>query len=457
MPGLTRKLGLFEAVGVSLSMIAPTMAVAFNTSLVAQAAGPATPLAFAVGTVMIALVGLSFVFFSRRVASAGSALAYVGHAFGRRWGFIAGWMMLLSYLTFTGATTALIGNFLDAAATDFGLQLPRLWLLTSTVGTILCIYCVSRDIKLAARLMLLLEGLSIVAIVLLSTVILVTISRTTGLSLQPFRPAAAFSGWAGVGYGLVFTILSFAGFEGAATLGEEALSPRRDIPIAIAGTVILAGAFFVFVSYAEVMGYGLDQMKALGASNAPLNTLSLKFISKDFAIAVDLAAAISAFSAAMGALSAAARMMFALGRAGLNTQMSEVDGSSGSPKRAVMLCGTIALLGLVAWAPFVGATNYYDYMGTIGTLSLIVVYMGVTGAVLTTSWPAKHVLAVLLGLAGTVVLIWPLYNSIYPVPAFPNNLWPYAVLAWIVIGAAFLVARPALSRTLTPELARSLD
>jgi amino acid transporter len=137
--------------------------------------------------------------------------------------------------------------------------------------------------------------------------------------------------------------------------------------------------------------------------------------------------------------------------------MSEVDGSSGSPKRAVMLCGTIALLGLVAWAPFVGATNYYDYMGTIGTLSLIVVYMGVTGAVLTTSWPAKHVLAVLLGLAGTVVLIWPLYNSIYPVPAFPNNLWPYAVLAWIVIGAAFLVARPALSRTLTPELARSLD
>jgi hypothetical protein len=42
MPALTRKLGLMEAVGVSLSMIGPTLGMAFNTSLVAGAAGPAT-------------------------------------------------------------------------------------------------------------------------------------------------------------------------------------------------------------------------------------------------------------------------------------------------------------------------------------------------------------------------------------------------------------------------------
>ena len=92
MPALTRKLGLLEAVGVSLSMIGPTLGVAFNTSLVAGAAGPATPLAFAIGTVVIILVGLSFVSFSRDLAHAGSAYAYVRAAFGRRWGFMAGWV-----------------------------------------------------------------------------------------------------------------------------------------------------------------------------------------------------------------------------------------------------------------------------------------------------------------------------------------------------------------------------
>jgi len=137
MPALTRKLGLLEAVGVSLSMIGPTLGVAFNTSLVAGAAGPATPLAFAIGTVVIILVGLSFVSFSRDLAHAGSAYAYVRAAFGRRWGFMAGWVMFLGYLAFIGATCALVGNFVDAAVEDCGLHLPHQGLVGSAAALVL--------------------------------------------------------------------------------------------------------------------------------------------------------------------------------------------------------------------------------------------------------------------------------------------------------------------------------
>ena len=44
MTALARKLGLFEAIGLSLSILAPTMAMAFNVSLAAQTAGRATRL-----------------------------------------------------------------------------------------------------------------------------------------------------------------------------------------------------------------------------------------------------------------------------------------------------------------------------------------------------------------------------------------------------------------------------
>jgi amino acid transporter len=230
MPVLTRKLGLLEAVGVSLSMIGPTLGVAFNTSLVAGAAGPATPLAFAIGTVVIILVGLSFVSFSRDLAHAGSAYAYVRAAFGRRWGFMAGWVMLLGYLAFIGATCALVGNFVDAAVEDCGLHLPHQGLVGSAAALVLAIYCVCRDIRLAARLMLLLEGLSIAAILVLSVVILVKISGTTGLSLKPFHPVAAFDGWSGVGYALVFTTLSFAGFEGRRPSARKRCRPAATSP-----------------------------------------------------------------------------------------------------------------------------------------------------------------------------------------------------------------------------------
>jgi amino acid transporter len=53
-------------------MMAPTMAMDFNVSLAVRAAGRAAPLAFAIGTIVLTMVALSFVSFSRRVPHAGS-------------------------------------------------------------------------------------------------------------------------------------------------------------------------------------------------------------------------------------------------------------------------------------------------------------------------------------------------------------------------------------------------
>lgn len=51
--GLRRNLGLMEVVGLSLLMIAPTTAMAFNVTLAVGVAGIAAPLAFAISTVAL--------------------------------------------------------------------------------------------------------------------------------------------------------------------------------------------------------------------------------------------------------------------------------------------------------------------------------------------------------------------------------------------------------------------
>jgi amino acid transporter len=444
MTALARKLGLLQAVGLSVSIIAPTAAMALNVSLTAQAAGRAAPLAFAIGTVVMMIVALSFIAFSRCIAHAGSAYAYVSRTFGRRCGFIAGWTLLLTYLAYAGGVSAVVGSLLQAALQNCGLHLEPLWVVFGVGAILLATYCAYRDMRIAARLMLGLEGLSVLAILVLSCVIVAKVAPTTSLPVAPFMPPAEFDGWSGVGYGLVFTVLSFAGFEGAATLGEEVVNPRRSIPIAIAGTVILVGAFFVFVSYAQVIGYGLDQIAMLGSAGAPLNDLAIKYVSKDFATAIDVAVAVSAFACVIGSLSAAARLLFALGRAALAPRIGEVNASRGTPGAAVVLSGGLCLLGLLVWAPFLDAADYYGYLATIGTLALILVYGGVTGAKLVESLGAGHWVWALLGLAGMLILLWPLYNSIYPIPDFPRNLWPYVVIAWIFAGALLLTFHPAL-------------
>ncbi len=169
---------------------------------------------------------------------------------------------------------------------------------------------------------------------------------------------------------------------------------------------------------------GLDQIEALGNAGAPLNDLAIKYVSKNSATAIDLAAAISAFACVIGALSAAARLLFALGRAGLAPHIGEVDASRGTPGAAIVLTGGLCLIGILVCAPFVSAADCYGNLATIGTLELILVYVGVTGAQLAECLNGGQITWALSGLAGILTLIWPLYNSVYPIPDFPRELWP---------------------------------
>ena len=445
MTQLRRNLGLIEAIGLSLSIIAPTMAMAFNVTLAVGAAGRAAPLAFAVGTVALAIVGLSFVAFARRVAHAGSAYAYIAREFGLRAGFVAGWALLLTYLAFGAGTAVLAGNFIDAAVADYKPGAPLVWVPVSILAIGLAVALAYRNMRLAARVMLALEVVSVFAIIVLGVIVLEAVGRQGGLSAAPFVPDPS-SGWSGVGYAMVFAVLSFAGFEGAATLGEETGDPNRSIPIAVLGTVVLAGAFYVFASYVQVMGFGLGNMKALAGDSAPLNTLALRFGSRDFAMVLDLAAAVSAFSCVLGSLSAASRMLFALGRAGLAPALGRVHERHGTPGLAVLAVGAISIAGVLLWAPFTGAGNFYGAVGTIGTLALILVYIGVTIAEAMDAARERKLLWAAIGTAGMLILLWPLYNSVYPVPAYPQNLWPYVVMAYLLLGFGLLAIRPALAQ-----------
>jgi len=51
-------------------------------------------------------------------------------------------------------------------------------------------------------------------------------------------------GWPGIFAGVAFGILSFTGFETAANLAEETREPRRNIPLAVLGSVAIGGIFF---------------------------------------------------------------------------------------------------------------------------------------------------------------------------------------------------------------------
>lgn len=449
---LHKKIGLLEAVALSIAIIAPTLAMAFNVSLAAKVAGPAAPLAFAIGTAAMLVVGLSFVVWSRRLVHAGSAYGFITQAFGKGWGFMAGWALLLAYFTYGAGAGALVGNFVEAAAHTSGLQTSGLWLGVSLAAILLATFLACRDMRFAGRAMLVLEGLSLLAVVTLAVLILMKVWPHQPSWWQPFLPSPTHHGWAGVGYGLVFAVLSFGGFEGAATLGEETDNPRRNIPIALLGTLLFAGVLYVVISYAQVVGYGLDNTQALANDSAPLDTLAVRYASRSYAVALDAAAALGGFSCLLGSLSAAGRMLYALGRAGLAPIAGRTHPEHGTPANAILITGAVCLLAQLAWARSAEPGAYYGALGTIGTLAIILVYMGVAGAHARNAGDRGRSWGVLLGVLGVLLLLWPLYNSVYPIPAYPGDLWPFVLLAWLTSGALLLWARPALAREELPEV-----
>lgn len=451
MPRLISRLSLPESVGLSLAVISPTVTAAFNITLVVQAAGPAAPLTFAIGTIAMVLVALSFMAFTHRVAHAGSAYAYIAHTFGSRMGFIAGWTLLLTYLGFATGFAALVGSFTSAALKGLGIEIGPMWIAIGGGSMLLAWWLAYRDMRLAGRLMLGLEAAAVVAIIGLCISILRQVHPSADETAASFRPSANFGGWSGLGFGMVFSILCFAGFEGAATLGEETVNPRRNIPIALLGTVLFSGIFFVFVAYCEVIGYGPNGIKSLANSEAPLNDLALRYASPHLAIALDLAAAASCFSGILGGLAAAARVLFALGRAGLSPALAVVHAVHGTPAPAVSVAATLIILPFLVWAPFAGAGNFYSYVSTIAVLALILIYIGVGGAEMVEAWRERRPLWSGACMLGPVLLLFVLYCSIYPVPEFPSNLWPYVALAWVLAAWAVMKLRPAVISAPLPE------
>jgi len=116
MTALGRKLGALQAIALSVSIIAPTAAMALNVSLTVQSAGPAAPLAFTIGTFPNRGRGGVLCRVQPAYCARQFGLCLCQSHFRHRCGFIAGWTLLLTYVTYAGGASCLVGSFVHAAA-----------------------------------------------------------------------------------------------------------------------------------------------------------------------------------------------------------------------------------------------------------------------------------------------------------------------------------------------------
>src|SRR5215212_8010939 len=351
--GLRRELRFWEAVALSIGIMAPGAAMALNGTLPASLVGRAVPLAFVFASVGILFVSYAFIRLTGYFNHAGSAYALSGVTLGPRAGFFSGWALLGTYLAFTAASTAEVGLFGQAFFDGTGIWPNAEWLVISLVAAALIWLIAYGDIRVATRSLLTMEGITvalIVVVVIFARVFAGTAPSGQSFTLSPFTPPSGV-GLGTVALAAVFGLLSFGGFEGAASLGEETDNPRRDIPRAIATAVITMGIFYTFVMLAQTLGFGVDKQgtESFADSSSPLGDLSRSYVGPIMADAINFGVMVSAFASALGTATAGSRMLFALCRDGfLSRRLGETSDRTGSPANALVVVMVIAIVAFVA-------------------------------------------------------------------------------------------------------------
>jgi len=475
---LTRqRFPLWVALAVSVATVGPTLAMAGNGQGLVATVGKAIPLVFVIGLLAVALVGYSFVRLTRHLTSAGSAYALVGATIGPRTGFVSGFAMLGAYVGFSIGTLALSAAFTNAFLAELQsgsahpYQLP--WLVPVVVGGAASLVLAGRDARLLARVLLAIEGVGIAAMLVLVAVIFARGgAESTGVDFSSLSPSGV-SVDAVLG-GVVAAFLCWAGFEACTSMGEETADPRRNIPRALTGTLLLTGVLFVVVMFAQTIGFGTDQagLAAFERSANTLGDLGNTYVGKWFSLLVILTTAVGAFGCHTATAATSGRMLLAFGRDGFGPKaLARIDPRTGGPRRATVLIVVVSVVANIvcAAARWPAATtgdralDTYFVFAVAGSVCLMVCYLLVECA---TVWfvgaprfAALHsgssklpgVILPAIGAAAIVVVLWFSVKD-------AESWWSAPVLGlyWCAIGLATALAASGIAKRVGAALAAEL-
>lgn len=452
--------GGFDAAAMSIGGMAPTVAMNLNPQQPALHVGRAVPLVFAVCTVLLMLVAWCFAHLAARYPGAGSAYTFVGATLGQRAGLVAGWITLGAYLSFVMVAVAGFGLFGSNMFARFPAgPHPSAGALSLIGAAIVGVLCLT-SLRVTGRALMALEGISILAMVALSVVVLEKVFEGHGPIGDPrirmvFVPPEGV-GLAAIALGLGFGFLTYAGFEESATLGEEVQQASRTIPRVLILTVLTAGIACTVISAAEVLGFGVStaDMARFISSSSLLGDLATMYAGHGVGDVFDVFAMLSALSAALAATSASSRIIFAL----LHdyapaSPLGRIETGTGTPRNAALMVVAVGILGYEAMRQVfrASASDAFFWAATLAALGILLVYLlvsicAVSSVVRTRAGVRRGVLPI--PLAAVAVTFYTLWVNVFPVQPGAYAVLPWVVVGWIAVAAVAVVVlhRPSSQR-----------
>jgi amino acid efflux transporter len=210
-------------------------------ALAAEAAGPASVVAWAALLSLSVPLAITFAVLGVRQPEAGGTAAYARAAFGPRAASVTGWWFL-SGVVIGAPAVAMVGGFYVAELLGAGREAA----VVAAAAMIAAVTAAnSLGVHSTARLQL---GLAGVLAALLLVAVVSALPESRADNWTPVAP----HGWGAVGTAANLLMLSFIGWEAVSHLAGELRDPRRQLPRAIFAALAIVSLLYLGLAVATV-------------------------------------------------------------------------------------------------------------------------------------------------------------------------------------------------------------
>ncbi|XP_073843785.1 cationic amino acid transporter slimfast [Musca autumnalis] len=354
---LARVLGLLDLTALGVGSTLGLGVYVLAGSVAYNIAGPAVTLSFLIAAVASAFAGICYAEFAARVPKAGSAYVYSYVTIGEFVAFTIGWNLILEYVIGTASVARGLSGYFDSLI-DKNMSSALTEALPINVsflgdypdflgfGMVLLLTCIlAFGVRESTFLNNIFTSVNII------TILIVLVAGgwnadpknwsipesevPEGFGKGGFMPY----GIAGVMAGAAKCFFGFVGFDCIATTGEEAINPKRNIPLAIVISLIII--FLAYFGVSTVLTMMLPYF--LQNENAPfpdafeaIGWTTVKWI-------VTIGAIFALCTSLLGAMFPLPRVLYAMGNDGIIfKKLSKVNNYTKTPLLATILSGILA-------------------------------------------------------------------------------------------------------------------
>nr|WP_296067054.1 APC family permease [uncultured Actinoplanes sp.] len=378
--------------GISMSIASSVAPLTVVAGLVTTALAVTGLSGVSIAMIAIAVVLLIFVVgymaMARHIENAGAFYAYIARGIGRPAGVGASWIALLAYDAFQIASMGGLGVIGAPLIKDwFGIDVH--WFVIAAVAWVIVAVLGVRDVGVSEKVLIVLV-LAETGLVLLYSVIIVA---TNGFHFSSAALSPHNLWGPGAGALLVIAATAFAGVEQGAVYIEESREPRRTVPRATYGTIILIAAVYFFASWVQISAGGAQVIDRAGQEGPDLffneAAVSMGDIALDLGHGLFLTSLVATTIAFHNII---ARYTFALGREGVLPRLFGRTTAQGAPRNASVAQSAIAIaaLGLWAIAGWDPLTTLFFWGGTSGGLGILLLLTLTSAAVIGYFWRNHH-------------------------------------------------------------------